>query len=440
MPSISAMSSDPQAIFGEFADGDSARVHVVEVAVDGDRLSLTGESLRLYWRIKRIRRLPNRPDGSVVLTEGESDARLSLTPDNATRLRPLLPRLLDDRRIRRGTWVLGGTLTATAVSLAAFMVYGLPLLSAPLAHAVPLDVETRLGERSNQFVAWFTDECETPDAAQAALDQLGDRLETVSQSPFELKLRIVDAPFPNAFALPGGWIVITDDLIDEMESPDELAGVLAHEAAHVAQRHVMAAQLREMGFGVLLEFLIGGGTGAGQELARTGASLESLRHSRAAESEADEYALAYLDAADMNPEALADFFDRMQSVFEEMEAEVEEAEAAEDTPRTETRQERAEAWLRSTLRTHPDTTRRAETARAAATGLDWSGTPALSDEDWAALGAVCESGVRTNDTAVERAAERIADALNRDKPDEDDAAISAVDENETDEAVDAPPE
>ncbi len=423
MPSILAMSSDPRPITGEFADGDSARIHQVVVAVEGERLSLTGDSLRLFWRIKRLRRLPDRPDGSVVLSEAESDARLSLTPENAARLRPLLPKLLDDRKVRRGTWMLGGALTATAASLAAFMVYGLPLLATPLAQTVPLDVESRLGERSNQFVAWFTDECETPEATQAVLDGLGDRLETVSQSPFELKLRIVDAPFPNAFALPGGWIVITDELIDEMESPDELAGVLAHEAAHVAQRHVMAAQLREMGFGVLLEFLIGGGTGAGQEIARTGATLESLRHSRAAEAEADEYALAYLDAADMNPEALADFFDRMQSVFEDMEADIEAAEAEDGTERSETRQERAEAWLRSTLRTHPDTTRRAEESRAAAAGLDWSGTPALNDEDWAALGVVCETGVRTNDTAMERAADRIADVLSASNKSEDGAEV-----------------
>ena len=430
MPSISAMSSDPTLITGLFADGDTARIHPVSVTVEDDRLALTGDSLRLFWRIKRLRRLPDRPDGSVVISEADSDARLSLDRENAARLRPLLPRLLDDRSIRRGTWMLGGSLTALAAGLAGFMVYGLPMLATPLAQAVPLDVEARLGARSNQFVAWFTDECETPDATQAALDELGGRLEAVSGSPFELKLRIVDAPFPNAFALPGGWIVVTDDLIDAMESPDELAGVLAHEAAHVAQRHVMAAQLREMGFGVLLEFLIGGGTGAGQEIARTGATLESLRHSRAAEAEADAYALAYLDAADMNPEALADFFDRMQSVFEDMEAEIEDAEAEGDSERTETRQERAEAWLRSTLRTPPDTTRRAEASRAAAAGLDWSGTPAMSNEDWAALGAVCETGVRVNDTAMERAADRIADALSTSTKDEADAEVGTRPEPE----------
>lgn len=414
------MSSDPRAIPGLFTDGETAQVHPVTVTLDQDRLAITGETLRIFWRVKRLRRLPDQPDGAAVLCEREGEARLIIAAEQLAVLTALLPALMDAGRVRRGTWMLGGALTALAAGLAGFMFYGLPLVSTPLARAVPLDVETRLGERSNQFVAWFTDECETSEEAQAALDGLGERLYAVSDSPFEFKLRIVDARFPNAFALPGGWIVVTDELIDEMESPDELAGVLAHEAAHVARRHVMAAQLREMGFSILLEFLIGGGSGAGQEIARTGATLESLRHSRSAEAEADEYALAYLEAADLNPAALADFFDRMQVVFEELEEEVEEAEAeaaedADTTPRSQGQADRAEAWLNSVLRTHPDTTQRARDARQAAASLTWSGAPALSETEWAALNAVCDSGVTQNDTAMERAAEAIADALNREQ-------------------------
>lgn len=423
------MSSDPRAIPALFTDGETAQVHPVTVSLDQDRLAITGETLRIFWRVKRLHRLPDQPDGAAVLCERDGEARLIIAAEQLAVLTALLPALMDAGRVRRGTWMLGGALTALAAGLAGFMFYGLPLVSTPLARAVPLDVETRLGERSNQFVAWFTDECETSEEAQAALDGLGERLYAVSASPFEFKLRIVDARFPNAFALPGGWIVVTDELIDEMESPDELAGVLAHEAAHVARRHVMAAQLREMGFSILLEFLIGGGSGAGQEIARTGATLESLRHSRSAEAEADEYALAYLEAADLNPAALADFFDRMQVVFEELEEEVEEAEAeaaedADTTPRSQGQADRAEAWLNSVLRTHPDTTQRARDARQAAAGLTWSGAPALTETEWAALNAVCDTGVTQNDTAMERAAEAIADALNREQEDEEGAEPS----------------
>lgn len=418
------------ALAGTYADGESARLHAVTVTLDGDTLALDGEGVAVRWQVAKLRRLPDRPDGAAVISEKGSDARLWIGASDRDVLRTWFPRLFAPGRTRRGTLILGAALTGIAVASLAFLFVGLPLLSRPLAHAVPLDVERRMGEQTNQMVTWFTDECEAGEEAQAALDSLGARLHAVSDSPFEFRLRIVDAGFPNAFALPGGRILVTDELIDEMESPDELAGVLAHEAAHVAQRHVMAAQLREMGFGVLLELLIGGGSGAGQEIARTGATLESLRHTRGAESEADDYALQYLVAADMNPHGLADFFERMQAVLEgETEAEGDDAEAeSEDTgedtgastdlpvedvsePSAEAGHGSKERWLSSVLRTHPDTRARAERARAAAEQIGWSGEPALNETEWAALQAVCSEGPIPGDTPIERVRDRIGDVL-----------------------------
>jgi len=412
------------SLAGTYADGESARLHAVTVTLDADILALDGEDVAVRWQVPRLHRLPDRPDGAAVISEKGSDARLWIAPGDRDVLRTWFPRLFAPGRTRRGTLILGSALTGIAVASLAFLFVGLPLLSRPLAHTVPLDVERRMGEQTNQMVTWFTDECEAGEEARAALDSLGSRLYAVSGSPFEFRLRIVDAGFPNAFALPGGRILVTDELIDEMESPDELAGVLAHEAAHVAQRHVMAAQLREMGFGVLLELLIGGGSGAGQEIARTGATLESLRHTRGAESEADDYALQYLVAADMNPHGLADFFERMQTVLEgEAEAEAEDAGAdadlpAEDAsePSAETGDARNDRWLSSVLRTHPDTRARAERARAAAEQIGWSGEPALNETEWAALQAVCSDGPIPGDTPLERVRDRIGDVL---KPGED---------------------
>ena len=166
------------------------------------------------------------------------------------------------------------------------------------------------------------------------------------------------------------------------------------------------------------------------EIARTGATLESLRHTRGAESEADDYALQYLVAADMNPHGLADFFERMQAVLEgETEAEGDDAEAesddtGEDTgantdlPAEDVSEPSAEAgdgsnerWLSSVLRTHPDTRARAERARAAAGQIGWSGEPALNETEWAALQAVCSDGPIPGDTPLERVRDRIGDVL-----------------------------
>ena len=446
------MSSDPARITGRFADGETATLHDVAVSIGGGEITITGDTIAISWPVARTERLPDRPDGAVVLSLKGSDARLSIDPHCVRAVRAALPHLLDQRRARRATLLLGGALTGTAAAIAAFIFLGLPALSRPLARAVPPEVELRLGAQTNQLVAWFTDECEASPQAQAALDRLGARIETVSGSPFEFKLRIVDADFPNAFALPGGWIVVTDDLIDIMESPDELAGVLAHEGAHVARRHVMAAQLREMGLGVMLDFLVGGGSGAGQEIARTGATLETLRHTRTAEAEADRYALEYLAAADMNPAALADFFDRMHTLFEDVQggdgatsdetasggtapdaaadaaqAETTDAETAEtgtaetdvaEQSRPGRRADRTPDWVRSVLRTHPDTAQRAREARTAAADIPWSGTPSLNDEEWTALKGVCDGGGIRDNTSIDRIRDRLEDAIKRPRPDD----------------------
>jgi len=420
-------------IAAHYSDGLSAKLHQVKLGVRDDIVSITNDELSVNWPMNSLRQHPAPADRSIVFGPRNSDAFISVAPQHTDALRALLPVLLDPKRQRRSTWLLGGSLTALAAGLAGFMVFGLPALSGPLADITPLEIEARMGAQSNQFVSMFSNECEASELAQASLDELGQRLEDVSNSPFELKLRVVDAGFPNAFALPGGWIVITDDLIDLMETPDELAGVLAHETAHVSQRHVMAGQIREMGFGMLLELLLGGGSGAGQELARAGASLESIRHTRSAETEADDYALQYLVDADLDPHGLADFFDRLSLYIEgqsggetsntgpetgpetsgDEPADPEAPEESVDVSVTaEPAEPQSDGWLEALLRTHPETRARAASARAAADAIGWSGDPAMTAAGWAALGDVCTDEDIASDQATEDLVETVRDVLN----------------------------
>ena len=417
-----------------YSDGETATLHPVQLERADRVLRIVGTGIDLEWPVRGLEHLPDRPDGTVMLGLRGSDARLAIAAADVEALRAQFPRLLDPRQARRGTLILAGSLTGLAASIAGFIVFGLPALSLPLAHMVPPDVEMRLGEQSNQLVGWFTQECAADPAAQAALDELGDRLHAVAESPFAYRIRVVDADFPNAFALPGGRVIVTDELIELMQSPDELAGVLAHETAHVAQRHVMAAQLREMGAGVLLNFLLGGGSGLGQELARSGASLDSLRHTRRAETEADTLGLGYLAAADFNPEGMADFFDRLDAAIAEARA-VEDTETADetetaaesgtdiasDTPEPATATER-ENWLSAVMQTHPDTAARARSSREAATSLAWSGRPALSDEAWQSVRSICADEAETReDTPLQQVRNSVDEVLRRIKPNPDSA-------------------
>ena len=96
----------------------------------------------------------------------------------------------------------------------------------------------------------------------------------------------------NAFAAPGGHVVVLSGLIDEAKSGDEVAGVLAHEIAHVIHRHPMESLVRAMGLAVLAEALSGDGLGG------TAAMLLAVTaYSREAEAEADATAVALLEGS-----------------------------------------------------------------------------------------------------------------------------------------------
>ena len=117
----------------------------------------------------------------------------------------------------------------------------------------------------------------------------------------------------NAFTLPDGHIVVFSGLIESCRSSDELAAVLAHEIAHHEKEHVMQALVREFGIATLSNLVSNGG---GTLIAESLENLTSLAFSRDLEKEADLVAVDYLQRAQINPQSLADFLERMEGVPE----------------------------------------------------------------------------------------------------------------------------
>jgi beta-barrel assembly-enhancing protease len=144
-------------------------------------------------------------------------------------------------------------------------------------------------------------------AAQQRVQELGRHLVTGSRYRYEF--HVADDPTLNAFALPGGIIVVHRGLIEATRRPEELAGVLAHEVQHVELRHGTAGIVRELGWRALWTFVSGdwGGTLAGQAAVELG----SLKFSRDAEAAADAAGFAALVRAGIDPGGMADFFATM---------------------------------------------------------------------------------------------------------------------------------
>jgi len=151
------------------------------------------------------------------------------------------------------------------------------------------------------------------DAVISHLDEVGARIVEVSDRPEQrYTFYLVNSDIVNAFSLPGGHIYLTRALLERTESPSELAGVIAHEVAHVAARHGVRRLEREMRSGSLItamyEIFLGGEPALLDNPAvRLGERLGSGLHSRADEREADRHAVRYLVHAGFTPEAYVTF-------------------------------------------------------------------------------------------------------------------------------------
>ena len=205
-----------------------------------------------------------------------------------------------------GRWIDRIGLAPAAIAFAA--VAGVVLLAGHLAPAwiapyVPESWERNLG---TALVGDFGDRrCADP-AGNRALNALAERIEpgvTTRGDAHRIRFTAIDPHIFNAAALPGGQIIVFRDMIADTNS-DALAGVLAHEIAHVRRRHVTQALIRELGVGALIR-LFAGGIGANAE------QLVALSYTRANEAEADSDSIRMLAAAHIDPRPTAKLFERL---------------------------------------------------------------------------------------------------------------------------------
>ena len=127
--------------------------------------------------------------------------------------------------------------------------------------------------------------------------------------PAKIKLHVVETPEVNAFALPDYHMVVNTGLLNYSKHPEEVAGVLGHEIAHMELSHVMKKLGKEIGLTVIM-MIVGGDAGA-EIMKRAIGTLSSSAYDRSLEKEADLKAVDYLQNANMNPRMLSSFLGRL---------------------------------------------------------------------------------------------------------------------------------
>jgi len=147
------------------------------------------------------------------------------------------------------------------------------------------------------------------------VNRVGQNLVRNSDAKLPFTIRVIDSDEINAFALPGGFFYVNTGLILAADDEAELAGVMAHEIAHVAARHgteqVSKGQLWQ--YASIPLIFVSGGIGYGiQQAANVLAPLSFLKFSRAMEEEADYLGVQYMYKAGYDPDAMVRFFEKLQ--------------------------------------------------------------------------------------------------------------------------------
>ena len=304
-----------------YLDGRTPVRRAARVAIGqaGLEITLTGGGASVRWPLAQVRQTQGFHEGEEVRLERGGDlAEALLIADVAflSALRAAAPdaaRAFHDPRRRRLRARLAGLAALAAVVLGAILyTWGIPALAGITAAQVPVAWEVALGETAMAQLAPPSKRCADPER-QRRLDEItGALVATLPQPRYPFRVTVVDQPMVNAFATPGGFIVIFRGLLDRTASAEELAGVLAHEIQHVLHRDATRAILRQASTGILLAALLGDVSGVvafGVESARM---VGDLRHSRQAEHEADRDGMRMLHAAAVDPEGMLAFFRGMQ--------------------------------------------------------------------------------------------------------------------------------
>lgn len=191
--------------------------------------------------------------------------------------------------------------------------YGIPVMAREVAQRIPPEIETDMGRETLQLFDQIMQPSELDDARQAELRHKFRILaEHAGVATKDILFRKGDELGANAFALPSGIVVFTDEIVALAKDDRELLAVFAHELAHVKYRHTMQHVLQNSVTGLLV-IMITGDIGTASSLA---AALPTLlvqtKFSRDFEAEADDFAVTLLKQHGIAPAWLGDILSRME--------------------------------------------------------------------------------------------------------------------------------
>lgn len=330
-----------------YHDGKTSASRAVTVRVADGLLHVEGADIAIAWPLDKVHLEPrlgnlarrlDLPHGASCVVP--ADFELPVAGDAPARME----RWVNEAEVRWTPAIVAAIVIV--VGLWAAIVYGVPAVANVVARRISPSVERGMGDQALSTLDRVAMQpSKLPAERQKQLQGRFDALARLAGSdvPLVLLFRASPAVGPNAFALPGGTIVLLDELVAEAKDDDEIVSVLAHEMGHVHERHTLRHVLQTSAVGVLAAAVLGDVVSAtSYAVAAIPTFLLDARYSRAFEVEADVFGFALLDRAGIDRAHFVRFLTRL------------EAKAGGDSGR-----------LPGWLSTHPTTDERAQAATGA---------------------------------------------------------------------------
>jgi Zn-dependent protease with chaperone function len=300
---------------GFYFDGRTSAASRVEIRIEGGEIIVKGDGVERAWPFAGVRIAPRLGNAARTIDFPDGTACEVLDHTAVDHLPAL------GSRLHRGLHLLASRVhyLAAAAAVTAFLAwasidYGIPWLAYHVADTLPRDVDRALGEGALEGMDQFIFERSQVDRSTRPRLR-GKFAELAQAAKLEDQPRLEFRASPdfgaNAFALPSGIVVLTDELVASARSDEELLAVLAHELGHIQHRHALRGVLQTSIIPVLLAAITGDPASVSALGATMPAILISMRYSQRFELEADDFAVELLDRQGIPRYHLSDILRRI---------------------------------------------------------------------------------------------------------------------------------
>lgn len=298
-----------------YYDGQTSQPHEAQIEVLGSSLSIYYDEKRVVWSISEIEYGAFSGKGKTMLQYGVFPHQyLEYANDN-----PLAQVLHKDLLKPKSDFVvvakeynaivkgalIGITVFSAIVALIYFIL--LPYMASYITGKIPVSTEIALGEK---FYESFIGASVIDTERTGLLNNFAQKIDFETKYP--LKFTVVKDKQVNAFALPGGNVVVFTGILEKINSSEELAALLSHEVTHIKARHSLKGLARSLA-GSLLISVISGDTGSlGSVLTNQADDIYQLGFSRSMEKEADLAGLKVMYHNQIDPQGMVHLMGRLQ--------------------------------------------------------------------------------------------------------------------------------